>query len=143
MAARIREDAASCDFPAIKDPLDEALRKRFICSVANEAVLKAVFKKKDGELTRIRFQEQEHARYRIRLLELLEDNGNIFSFVSSTVSNLDINNSQFQTSNTDLLNNEQFENLLVGFYLTSQLMTASYLRPLIDEIENTMELIDA
>ena len=97
----------------------------------------------DGELTRIRFQEQEHARYRIRLLELLEDNGNIFSFVSSTVSNLEINQSQFQTSNTDLLNNEQFENLLVGFYLTSQFMTASYLRPLIDEMENTIELIDA
>ena len=95
------------------------------------------------ELTRIRFQEQEHARYRIRLMELLEDNGNIFSFVSSTVSNLEINQSQFQTSNTDLLNNEQFENLLVGFYLTSRFMTASYLRPLIGEMENTMHLIDA
>ena len=97
----------------------------------------------DGELTRIRFQEQEHARYRIRLLELLENNGNIFSFVSSTVSNLEINNSQFRASNTELLENEQFENLLVGFYLTSQFMTASYLRPLIDEIENTIELIGA
>ena len=97
----------------------------------------------DGELTRIRFQEQEHARYRIRLLELLENNGNIFSFVSSTVSNLDINNSHFRASNTELIENEQFENLLVGFYLTSQFMTASYLRPLIDEIENTIELIGA
>jgi len=97
----------------------------------------------DGELTRIRFQEQEHARYRIRLMELLEDNGNIFSFISSTVSNLEINQSQFQTSNTELLENEQFENLLVGFYLTSRFMTASYLRPLIGEMENTMNLIDA
>lgn len=97
----------------------------------------------DGELTRIRFQEQEHARYRIRLMELIEDNGNIFSWVSSRVSNLEINSSQFQTRNTDLLDNEQFENLLIGFYLTSQFMTAGYLRPLIDEMENTMELIDA
>ena len=54
-----------------------------------------------------------------------------------------INQSQFQTSNTELLENEQFENLLVGFYLTSRFMTASYLRSLIGEMENTMELIDA
>ena len=56
---------------------------------------------------------------------------------------LEFNNSQFQTNNTDLLKNEQFVNPLVGFYLASQFMTASYLRPLIDEMENTIELIDA
>ena len=32
-------------------PLDEALRTRFICSINNEAVLKALFKVKDDELT--------------------------------------------------------------------------------------------
>ena len=51
LAARIRQDAAKCDFPAIKDALDEAMRTRFICAVGNEAVLKAVFKVKDDELT--------------------------------------------------------------------------------------------
>nr|KAG5692412.1 hypothetical protein BaRGS_032465 [Batillaria attramentaria] len=50
LAARIREDAATCDFPSIQDPQDEALRQRFICSVNNEAVLKALFKVKDTEL---------------------------------------------------------------------------------------------
>nr|KAG5699460.1 hypothetical protein BaRGS_016306 [Batillaria attramentaria] len=50
LAARIRQDAATCDFPSIKDPQDEALRQRFICSVNNEAVLKALFKVKDTEL---------------------------------------------------------------------------------------------
>lgn len=50
LAARIRQDAATCDFPSIKDPQDEALRTRFICSVNNEAVLKALFKVKDDEL---------------------------------------------------------------------------------------------
>jgi hypothetical protein len=50
LAARIRQDAATCDFSSITDPQDEALRQRFICSVNNEAVLKACFKKKDGEL---------------------------------------------------------------------------------------------
>ena len=43
LVARIRQDAVTCDFTSIKDPLDEALRTRFICSVNNEAVLKALF----------------------------------------------------------------------------------------------------
>ena len=51
LAARIRQDASTCDFPAIKDIQDEAMRTRFICAVKNEAVLKAVFKLRDDELT--------------------------------------------------------------------------------------------
>ena len=51
LAARIRQDAATCDFPSIEDPQDEALRQRFICSVNNEAVLNALFKVKDTDLT--------------------------------------------------------------------------------------------
>ena len=51
LVARIRQDAVTCDFPSIQDPLDEALRTRFICSINNEAVLKALFKVKDDELT--------------------------------------------------------------------------------------------
>ena len=50
LACRIRQDAATCDFQSIKDPLDEALRTKFICSVDNEAVLKTLFKLKDDEL---------------------------------------------------------------------------------------------
>ena len=42
LASRIRQDAATCDFQSIKDPLDEALRTKFICSVDNEAVLKTL-----------------------------------------------------------------------------------------------------
>ena len=51
LAARIRQDAVTCDFPSIRDPLDEAMRTRFMCSVNNEAVLKALFKVKDSELS--------------------------------------------------------------------------------------------
>ena len=50
LASRIRQDAATCDFQSIKDPLDEALRTKFICSVDNGAVLKTLFKLKDDEL---------------------------------------------------------------------------------------------
>ncbi|KAL5487223.1 hypothetical protein EMCRGX_G019800 [Ephydatia muelleri] len=51
LATRIRQDAVTCDFVSIKDPLDEAMRTHFMCSVNNEAVLKALFKVKDVELT--------------------------------------------------------------------------------------------
>ena len=51
LAACIRQDTATCDFPSIKDPQDEALRQRFICSVNNQAVLKALFKIKETDLT--------------------------------------------------------------------------------------------
>ena len=51
LASRIRQDAITCDFENIKKPLDEAMRTRFICSINNEAVLKALFKVKDSDLT--------------------------------------------------------------------------------------------
>ena len=44
LAARIRQTAAMYDFASVADTLDEVLRTRFICSVKNEAVLKARFK---------------------------------------------------------------------------------------------------
>ena len=51
LAARIRQDAVTCGFTTITDPQDEALRTCFICSVNNEAVLKALFRMEDDELT--------------------------------------------------------------------------------------------
>ena len=51
LAARIRQDAATCNFPSIKNPQDEALRTRFMCSINNEAVLKALFKMEDDLLS--------------------------------------------------------------------------------------------
>ena len=47
LVARIRQDAVTCDFASITKPLDEAMRTCFMCSVDNEAVLKALFKIKD------------------------------------------------------------------------------------------------
>ena len=50
LAARIRQAAATCGSANIENPLDEALRTRFICLINNEAVLKALFKINDDEL---------------------------------------------------------------------------------------------
>ena len=51
LASHIRQDAVTCNFSSIKDLEDEMLRQRFICSVNNEAVLKALFKRKEEEIT--------------------------------------------------------------------------------------------
>ena len=51
LAARVRQMATTCDFPAIKNPLDEAMRTCFICAINNEAVLKSVFREPEEKLT--------------------------------------------------------------------------------------------
>ena len=51
LAAKIWHDALTCEFSTITDTQDKALRTRSICSVENEAILKALFKLKDEELT--------------------------------------------------------------------------------------------
>ena len=51
LATRISQTAATCDFGSITDTLNEALRTCFICSINNEAVLKAPFKINFDELT--------------------------------------------------------------------------------------------
>ena len=51
IAAQIRGAASTCDFTSIENPLDEALRTKFIISVANESVLKSLFKIPEDELT--------------------------------------------------------------------------------------------
>ena len=50
------KDLSSCcnlllHFTSIRDPQDEAMHTLFICSINNEAVLKALFKFNDDELT--------------------------------------------------------------------------------------------
>ena len=60
---RVQQDAAKCDFDAIKDRQDEAMQTRFICSIRNEAVLKAIFKVSDEELTFSKALSQNYPRY--------------------------------------------------------------------------------
>ena len=51
LAARVRQMATTCDFPATKNSLDEAMRTCFICAINNEAVLKSVFREPEEKLT--------------------------------------------------------------------------------------------
>ena len=51
LAARVRQMTTTCDFPAIKNTLDEAMRTFFICAINKEAVLKSVFREPEEKLT--------------------------------------------------------------------------------------------
>ena len=51
LTARIHQDAPTCDFTSIKNPQDEAMHTRFVYLAGNEAVLKALFKFNDDDLT--------------------------------------------------------------------------------------------
>ena len=51
LAARVRQMATTCDFPASKNPLDEAMQTCFMCAINNEAILKSVFREKEEKLT--------------------------------------------------------------------------------------------
>ena len=50
LAARLRQAAATCDFPSVKDWLDDSLRTAFVCKI-DEAVVKACFQRKPDYLT--------------------------------------------------------------------------------------------
>ena len=39
LVANIWQEAVMCDFASVKEPLDEALRTRFVCCINNAAVL--------------------------------------------------------------------------------------------------------
>ena len=51
LAARLRQAAATSDFPSVKDWLDDSLRTAFVCKIDNEAMVKAYFQRKPDELT--------------------------------------------------------------------------------------------
>ena len=51
LAACIHQDATTCNFSAIEDPQNEAIRTQCICSIGNEAVLKMLLEENDGTLT--------------------------------------------------------------------------------------------
>ena len=51
LATRIRQADATCNFASFRNPLDETLRTSFICNVQNEAVLKALFRMPENELS--------------------------------------------------------------------------------------------
>ena len=51
LADRARRLAATCDFASVTDPLDEALKLWFICSIQSKDVLKSLLSKKEDELT--------------------------------------------------------------------------------------------
>ena len=97
----------------------------------------------DGLITRVRFQEDEHARLRLALFEFIEEEGNIRSTILNAFGSFaGLAASPFESSSVHLVNNVVFDNHLTGFIGTSLFLNNGYYSRLEDEINQTLTLIE-
>ncbi|MBX2876555.1 MAG: hypothetical protein KTR30_30825 [Saprospiraceae bacterium] len=96
----------------------------------------------NGILFRVRFQEQELAKYRYALIDMMlaKINGRQ-AFYDYAKGIFDLTPSKFENNNLDLLQSVEFESVLVGFLATSRFAQQEYYPNLKVEIENILELI--
>lgn len=96
-----------------------------------------------GKIVKVRFQEEEHSRYRYLISEFVEKNSNMREFVISYYSNavFDISPSNFTTNNLKLLKSEILENYFIGFYGTGKLLNQNYYKNLKDDTNDILRLI--
>ena len=98
----------------------------------------------NGILFKVRFQEQEMAKYRYALIDMVLAKGNARqAFYDSSENIFDLNPSKFENNNLDLLQSVEFESTLIGFLATSRFAQQNYYPNLKVEIENILQLIAA
>lgn len=97
----------------------------------------------EGLMIKIRFQENEHYRYRLKLFDLLEEEGNFRKTLVDFFSEDKIGfpTTKFSTTNLKLLQSEQMENYLVGFVITAELLNTNYYYQAQDHIEEVLEML--
>ena len=97
----------------------------------------------EGILLKVRFQEQEHAIPRLKLLDIVYTEGNFRDgFLDTEFTNFNLKPRNASTSNIQLLNNQEFDNLLSVFYLTGKYLNKNYYNDLKLYIEEILDLID-
>ncbi|WP_445386477.1 DUF6090 family protein [Robiginitalea sp. IMCC44478] len=97
----------------------------------------------DGLITRVRFQEEEHARPRVALFEFVEQAGNTRKSILNAFGGFaGLGPNDFEISSNHLINNLKFDNYLTGFIATSLFLNNGYYSRLEDEINQTHTLIE-
>jgi hypothetical protein len=96
----------------------------------------------EADLLRIRFQEEEHSRYRLSLFGMTEEDGNLRNLIHLGDSSINLSSSEFEGLNVTLLQSREFENLLVAFYVTAGYMTESYYLPFENSIQEALFFIE-
>ncbi|WP_223033719.1 DUF6090 family protein [Hanstruepera marina] len=97
----------------------------------------------DGILLKVRFQEEEHSILRYKLLNIVYAKGNFRNGFSDTdYINYGLKPGNTNNSNFELLNNQEFDNLISTFYLTGKYLNEYYYKELKLSIEETLNLIE-
>ena len=96
----------------------------------------------DGLITKVRFQEGEHAKPRYALIDIMNNLGNgRKSYINAYGNDFDIPNSRKAESSIILLENLEFDNQLSLFYLTGSYLNSQYYSKLKDGISDLLEAL--
>ncbi len=96
----------------------------------------------DGLIMKIRFQEQEHSTLRSNALDMIHQKGNIRSIYYQEYSEgFEIKSSNFEKGNIVLLKNQEFENQISSFYMTSQVLNEVYYSDLKNNLYKLLDLV--
>ncbi|WP_224491118.1 DUF6090 family protein [Robertkochia flava] len=110
-------------------------------SIFDHEELKALLSSWDGEVLKVRFQEEEHGATRMEFIEILKNSG--FSFRKSVYDNFKdhfgFDQTDFSTNNKKILQIQTVENSLVSFIVTGELLHQNYY---MDIHEKTLRILD-
>ena len=122
--------------------LDEIINSGKLGIFSNQS-LRTSLSSWNSILYKIRFQEQEMAKFRNGLVDLLGTKGNSRKAFFDTYGTVfEMTPSKFKESNLSLLNSVEFDNQLFGFLATSRYANQNYYPNLKTEIDKILQLID-
>ena len=106
--------------------------------------LKFALSSSNGILTKVKFQEKEHAVVRMQVIETMNTLGNAKKMVVDAAygETFGISESKFKLGNLQLLQSQKLENELIDFIFTAQYLNTNYYSDLKKEIELILDLID-
>ena len=97
----------------------------------------------DGNLFKVRFQEDEHANTRLKILDMIYSKGEFRNgYLDSDFKTFGLMPKNTKSSNIEFLNNQEFDNLISVFYLTGKYLNEDYYGELKLNIEEIIDLID-
>jgi len=126
-----------------KAVLDEIISSGKL-AIFNNNKLKFALSSSNGILTKIKFQEEEHAAMRMQVIATMNAKGNAKKMIiDAGGKTFGIKESKFKLGNLQLLQSQVLENELIDFILTARYLNDSYYSELKKEIKFVLELIDA
>ncbi|WP_169338362.1 DUF6090 family protein [Psychroserpens burtonensis] len=112
-------------------------------SIFSNAKLKFALSSSKGLLSKIRFQEDEHAVVRRDIIAIMNADGNAKKMITDAQGDtFDIKESKFKLGNLHLLQSQKLENELTDFILTARYLNQNYYEELKTELDAMLKLID-